>query len=76
MTAKNVEEYIELVLDAILGRGTRPAVDAFKNGFSTVFSVTDLRTFSAEELIMMFGNSDEDWSAESEFDSTCTFPEY
>jgi E3 ubiquitin-protein ligase TRIP12 len=66
VTAKNVDEYIDLVIDAILGRGSRPAVEAFKNGFSTVFLVADLRTFSADELIMMFGNSDEDWSPESE----------
>jgi E3 ubiquitin-protein ligase TRIP12 len=66
VTAENVDEYIDLVIDAILGRGSRAAVEAFKNGFSTVFPVVDLRTFSAEELIMMFGNSDEDWSPESE----------
>jgi E3 ubiquitin-protein ligase TRIP12 len=61
-----VEEYIELVIDAIIGRGARPAVQAFKDGFSTVFPILDLCTFSAEELIMMFGNADEDWSTESE----------
>jgi len=61
-----VEEYIELVIDAIMGRGARPAIQAFQAGFSTVFPVTDLRTFSAEELVMMFGNADEDWSTESE----------
>lgn len=69
VTANNVEEYIELSIDAIMGRGARPAVQAFKDGFSTVFPVSDLRTFSAEELVMMFGNADEDWSAES----TCGF---
>lgn len=60
-----MEEYIELVIDAIIGRGARPAVQAFKDGFSTVFPVADLRTFSADELVMMFGNSEEDWSTES-----------
>lgn len=60
-----MEEYVELVVDAILGRGSRPAVKAFKEGFSTVFPVADLRTFSVEELVMMFGNADEDWSTES-----------
>jgi E3 ubiquitin-protein ligase TRIP12 len=62
-----VEEYIELTIDAIMGRGARPAIQAFKAGFSTVFPVSDLRTFSAEELVMMFGNADEDWSTESMF---------
>lgn len=62
-----MEEYIELTIDAIMGRGARPAIQAFKAGFSTVFPVSDLRTFSAEELVMMFGNADEDWSTESMF---------
>jgi hypothetical protein len=42
---------------------------AFKEGFSKVFPITDLRAFSADELVMLFGNSDEDWSVESEFTS-------
>ncbi|KAG8830175.1 Ubiquitin fusion degradation protein 4 [Serendipita sp. 399] len=65
VTAQNVEEYVELVIDAVIGRGARPAVKAFKEGFSTVFPVEDLRTFSVEELVMMFGNADEDWSLET-----------
>jgi E3 ubiquitin-protein ligase TRIP12 len=49
---------------------------AFKEGFSKVFPITDLRAFSADELVMLFGNSDEDWSVESELTSpnkTLTF---
>lgn len=65
VTMENVDEYIELVIDAIIGRGARPAVDAFKAGFSTVFPVHDLCAFSADELVMMFGNADEDWSTET-----------
>ena len=42
---------------------------AFKEGFSKVFPITDLRAFSADELVMLFGNSDEDWSVESELTS-------
>lgn len=36
-------------------------------GFSTVLSVRDLALFAPEELILLFGNADEDWSRESEF---------
>jgi E3 ubiquitin-protein ligase TRIP12 len=40
---------------------------AFREGFSKVFSVNDLQAFTADELVMLFGNTDEDWSAESEY---------
>ncbi|KAG8827658.1 Ubiquitin fusion degradation protein 4 [Serendipita sp. 401] len=65
VTAQNVEEYVDLVIDAMIGRGARPAFKAFRAGFSTVFPVEDLRTFSVDELVMMFGNADEDWSSET-----------
>lgn len=31
-----------------------------------MFPITDLLAFTVDELIMLFGNSDEDWSVESE----------
>ena len=63
-------------MDAILGKGALLQAKAFKEGFSKVFPITDLRAFSADELVMLFGNSDEDWSVESELtapDYTLTF---
>lgn len=60
-----MDEYVTLVVDAIVGAGSQPSVQAFKEGFSTVFPVSDLKTFSVEELVMMFGNADEDWGIES-----------
>ena len=65
MTSENVYEYIEEVLDAIIGKGVQVQAKAFKEGFSKVFPVTDLRAFTADELVMLFGNSDEDWTIES-----------
>ena len=66
MTSENVSEYIAEVLDAILGKGALLQAKALREGFSKVFPITDLRAFSADELVMLFGNSDEDWSMESE----------
>lgn len=66
MDASNVEEYIREVLEAFLGRSAHFQAQAFREGFSKVFPVTDLQTFSSDELSMMFGNEEEDWSAESE----------
>lgn len=65
VTSSNVEDYISDVLDAVLGKGAEVQVRAFREGFSKVFPVNDLKTFTADELVMLFGNSDEDWSTES-----------
>lgn len=66
VTSDNVHEYIDEVVEAIVGKGVRVQVQAFKAGFSKVFPVADLRAFTADELVMLFGNSEEDWSIESE----------
>jgi len=66
VTSDNVDEYIHDVLDVIIGKGAQPQAKAFREGFSKVFPVSDLQSFSADELVMLFGNADEDWSTESE----------
>ena len=65
VTSENVDEYIHEVIDAIIGKGAQPQAKAFREGFSKVFPVSDLQSFSADELVMLFGNADEDWSMES-----------
>ncbi|KAG1723840.1 uncharacterized protein EDB91DRAFT_1340148 [Suillus paluster] len=65
VTSENAEEYIHEVLDAIIGAGVQPQARAFREGFSKVFPISDLQAFSADELVMLFGNSDEDWGAET-----------
>lgn len=65
VTSDNVEQYIHDVLDAIIGSGVQPQAKAFREGFSKVFPISDLQAFSADELIMLFGNSDEDWGVET-----------
>jgi E3 ubiquitin-protein ligase TRIP12 len=66
VTSENVEEYIAEVLEAILGQGARLQAKAFREGFSKVFPITDLQAFALDELVMLFGNAEEDWSNESE----------
>lgn len=65
VTSENVEEYIQEVIDSIIGKGAQVQAKAFREGFSKVFPITDLQSFSADELAMLFGNSDEDWTVES-----------
>ena len=65
VTAENVHEYVNEVLDAIIGKGASLQAKAFREGFSKVFPLSDLQAFSVDELAMLFGNADEDWSIES-----------
>jgi E3 ubiquitin-protein ligase TRIP12 len=62
VTIENVDEYIDLVVDFTIGRGIRRQIAAFKNGFSSVFPYDALCAFTADELVMVFGKSEEDWS--------------
>lgn len=65
----NVDHYIERVIDMTLGSGVRRQVDAFRTGFSQVFPFSSLRAFTPNELVMLFGQADEDWSIETLMDS-------
>jgi len=65
VTAANVHEYVLEVLDAIIGKGIQAQAKAFREGFSKVFPIGDLQAFSVDELVLLFGNSDEDWSIET-----------
>ena len=69
VTTDNVDEYIREVIDAIIGKGALAQAQAFREGFSKVFPISDLQAFTADELAMLFGNADEDWSVESTFTS-------
>jgi len=67
VTSDNVDEYIASVIDAVIGKGVQAQAKALREGFSKVFPIKDLATFTVDELVMLFGNSDEDWSEESEW---------
>ncbi|KAF3029049.1 Ubiquitin fusion degradation protein 4 [Penicillium rubens] len=69
LTIENVDIYIERVIDMTLGSGVRRQVDAFRAGFSQVFPFSSLRAFTPSELVMLFGQADEDWSIETLMDS-------
>jgi E3 ubiquitin-protein ligase TRIP12 len=66
VTIDNVASYVEKVLDFTLGVGIRPQVDAFRTGFAQVFPYTALQAFTPDELVMLFGRVEEDWTIESE----------
>lgn len=65
VTIHNVAEYVHGVIDLTLASGVRRQVEAFRMGFSQVFPYSALRSFTPDELVMLFGQVDEDWSLES-----------
>ena len=61
----NVEKYLEKVVDLTVGSGVDRQIREFQSGFESVFTYTALKSFTAAELVMLFGRSEEDWSLES-----------
>ncbi|OZJ07024.1 hypothetical protein BZG36_00227 [Bifiguratus adelaidae] len=70
VTIYNLEEYIDAVVDMTCGSGVQHQISAFNDGFSSVFPIIDLKIFTAEELVDIWGSSeDEDWSVETLIDA-------
>jgi len=69
VTIENVDLYVDRVVDMTLGSGVRHQVEAFRAGFSQVFAYSSLKTFTPSELVILFGQSEEDWSIETLMDS-------
>ncbi|GAA5900666.1 hypothetical protein JCM8208_000560 [Rhodotorula glutinis] len=65
VTLDNLAEYIDLVIEWTLKRGIEAQVAEFQRGFSTVFPVRDLQTFTPAELVMMTAAVEEDWTVET-----------
>ena len=66
VTIDNIGLYMDKVIDFTLGCGVQRQVDAFRAGFSQVFPYSALKAFTPNELVMLFGRVEEDWSLESE----------
>jgi E3 ubiquitin-protein ligase TRIP12 len=65
VTIDNVDTYVEKVIDFTLGSGVQRQADAFRAGFTEVFPYSALKAFTPDELVMLFGRADEDWTLES-----------
>ncbi|CEH13488.1 ubiquitin-protein ligase [Ceraceosorus bombacis] len=57
----NLEEYIQEVISHTLVHGVKPFVRAFRRGFTLIFPISAMASFTADELVMLFGNTEEDW---------------
>jgi len=69
VTIENVDTYVDKVIAFTLGSGVQRQADAFRAGFTEVFPYSALKAFTPDELVMLFGRSDEDWSLETLMDS-------
>jgi E3 ubiquitin-protein ligase TRIP12 len=73
VTIDNVQLYLEKVIDMTLGNGVQRQVDAFRTGFTQVFPYSALSAFTPDELVMLFGRIEEDWSLESKFNDSLSW---
>ena len=65
VTLANVEDYIDLTLNWALEAGVRRQMEAFRAGFSQVFSLKKLGAFSPDELrLMLCGDQAPVWTRE------------
>ena len=69
VTIDNIGDYIDKVINFTLFSGVQRQIDAFRAGFSQVFPYSALRAFTPDELVMLFGRVDEDWSLATLLDS-------
>ncbi|KAI7885357.1 hypothetical protein K492DRAFT_123830 [Lichtheimia hyalospora FSU 10163] len=62
VTIDNVNDYMDMLLDMLVGSGIREQMAMFRKGFTSIFDLDHLKILAPEELVSLFGNSVEDWS--------------
>ncbi|KAL0383939.1 UNVERIFIED_CONTAM: E3 ubiquitin-protein ligase UPL3 [Sesamum radiatum] len=63
--ASSLEDYVSLVVDAMVGTGISRQMEAFRSGFNQVFDISTLQIFSPNELDYLLCGRRELWKAES-----------
>ncbi|XP_071690585.1 E3 ubiquitin-protein ligase UPL4 [Rutidosis leptorrhynchoides] len=63
VSISNLEEYIELVVNATLNSGISKQMDAFRSGFNQVFPIDCLQIFTDEELERLLCGESETWNS-------------
>lgn len=69
VNSRNLSDYVERVLDYVLGTGIDQQLNSFIEGFSKVFPYTSLLLLTPEEIVQMCGRIKEDWSSETLYGS-------
>lgn len=60
----NLEEYVPVVVDAVVKTGIMPQMEAFRAGFNQVFPLSSLQIFAGDELDYLLCGRRELWVAE------------
>ncbi|XP_076950087.1 E3 ubiquitin-protein ligase UPL4-like [Bidens hawaiensis] len=63
VNSANLEDYIELVVDATINSGISRQMEAFKSGFNQVFPISNLQIFTDEELERLLCGESETWNS-------------
>jgi E3 ubiquitin-protein ligase TRIP12 len=72
LSVDNIELFLEKVIDFTIGHGVERQIQEFQAGFSQVFPYFSLDAFTPAELVMLFGNTEEDWSIASKYIKSCS----
>lgn len=62
VTKSNLPEYLDSILEAYVGQGVTPLIEAFRQGFAKVIDPQSLALFTPDELTKILGDAPEDWS--------------
>ncbi|SCV01426.1 LAME_0G16138g1_1 [Lachancea meyersii CBS 8951] len=65
VTKNNFDQYLDSILDQIVGAGVEKQIRSFMQGFSHAFPYRSLMILTPEELTQFFGGVEEDWSTET-----------
>mmetsp|Transcript_36383 Transcript_36383/g.82056 ORF Transcript_36383/g.82056 Transcript_36383/m.82056 type:complete len:1588 (-) Transcript_36383:29-4792(-) len=65
VTDTNLHEYVEAVVQKVMGEGVEKQFEQFKRGFDEVFPMRHLRVFSPEELELHVRGDIEKWDADT-----------
>ena len=66
LTIYNVEEYVSLHTDFLIGSGVQPQLNARREGFCEVFAIEKLAIFTPIEILhILCGEQDPEWDMES-----------
>ncbi|KAL4435190.1 hypothetical protein ABPG77_001872 [Micractinium sp. CCAP 211/92] len=64
VTAANLRQYLDAVVEATLGAGVAAQVDAFRSGFEAIFPLDSLAAFFEDEIEVMLCGTGEAWTPE------------
>jgi E3 ubiquitin-protein ligase TRIP12 len=72
VTIFNLQHYLDLLRDALVGKGIETQVTSFRRGFNTIFPVERMRLFTPLELAQMLGDQHDDsehWTLSALYDT-------